>query len=534
MPQKLNRRQFLAGLLLASGGLVAGRCTPKSGTPTDDVPATSTPVVGGLPHASRGVGRPIQLTVLHINDLHGALYAESKGDQERGGAARLVGLIEQKRAAAPGPVLFLDAGDTLQGTYISNRSRGEAAFEILNAAGLDAMTLGNHEFDWGLDVLRARVQQARFPVLAANLEATSSQPLDTLLPGLSPYTILDAGGVRVGVLGLTYHNLASIVRASAIEGLRTLAGVQAAQRYLPELEDQADLVVVLSHMGLEADHALARALPELPIIVGGHSHRLLREGIRVGQTTIAQAGAYGEYLGVIKLTFDPERGQTADVQATAATVTKAAPTHAKVEAIVSKWAKEVEEAGSQVVGETAIPLHKGRGVETALGNLVTDGARAADLGDGQKADIALYNDGGIRADLDAGPITYAELYSVLPFENSLIGLDLSGAQVRQMLEDGIGDRGSEIQVSGLSFVYDPGRGSGKRVTEVSVGREPLDEQRTYRVVTVDYLYTHPQFEGSLGKGANVVYDGLHLEAVIAYIDAHSPVEPQEEGRIRTQ
>lgn len=526
MPRQLSRRRFLKGLLLAGGGLIAARCAPGPVEPTADIPIADTPVAG----------HPVPLTFLHTNDLHGALYADSKGEPDRGGAAQLVGLIERERASAPGPLFYLDAGDGFQGTYISNYSRGEAVFEIWNAAGLDAMALGNHEFDWGLEVLRARLEQAHFALLAANLQTESGQPLDEVLPGISPYAVLHAEGIRVGVLGLTYHDLATVVRASAIEGIRSLAGMDAVERYLPELQDQADLVVVLSHLGLDGDHALARAFPEISLIIGGHSHALLKQGIRIQGVTIAQAGAYGEYLGKVQFTYDPSQQEIdgEGIQAATLPVTSAAPTHARVGEIVEKWAQEVQQAGSQVVGKTEIPLRRGYGVETALGNLVTDGARAADLGDGQAGEIALYNDGGIRADLDAGPITYAELYSVLPFENSLIGLDLSGAQVKRMLEDGIGDRGSEIQVSGLRFRYDPKQGPGQRVTEVEVGQEPLDEQRTYRVVTVDYLYTHPQFENSLGQGANVIYDGLHLDAVIEYVRAHSPVAPQVEDRIRIQ
>jgi 2',3'-cyclic-nucleotide 2'-phosphodiesterase (5'-nucleotidase family) len=503
------------------------------GVPTASSSSPDPTATGAQSPSKQVEATPIQLTLLHINDLHGALFADAKGDPERGGMAQLIGLVDRERAKAPGPTLFLDAGDSIQGTYVSNRSRGEAVFEILNAAGLDAMVLGNHEFDWGLDVLRQRIEQARFPLLAANLETESGQPLESLLPGVSPYAVFTAGDVRVGVLGLTYHNLAAIVRASAIEGLRTVKGIDALERYLPELQEQADLVVVLSHMGVEADQELARARPELPLIVGGHSHRLLAKGLRVGQTTIAQAGAYGEHLGKITLAATPGRTPvTEGIRASAVPVTVSGPTDAEAQGIVAKWAQEVEEAGSQLVGQAAIPLRTARGVETALGNLVTDSMRAADLGDGHTCDVALYNDGGIRADLNAGPITYAELYSVLPFENSLIGLHLDGRQVRRMLEDGIGERGSEIQVSGLTFEYDPGGGPGKRVTEVQVGGVSLDPQRTYRVVTVDYLYTHSQFRGSLGKGVNVVYDGLHLDAVIDYVRAHSPVAPQAQGRIR--
>jgi 2',3'-cyclic-nucleotide 2'-phosphodiesterase (5'-nucleotidase family) len=282
-------------MLLACGGLVAGRCTLRA-SPVDTPTTAPSPTVG--PATSPPVAQgPIPITVLHVNDLHGALYAESKGDRDLGGVAQLVGQIERERASAAGPVLLMDAGDAIQGTFISNRSRGEAVFEILNAAGLSAMTLGNHEFDWGLDVLRERIEQARFPVLAANLESTADQALESVLPGVSPYVVLDAGGVRIGVLGLTYHDLTTVVRASAVEGLRSLPGLETVERYLPELRDRADLIVILSHMGLEGDRALARTIPEVQLIIGGHSHQVLQEGARVGQTVIAQAGAYGEYLG---------------------------------------------------------------------------------------------------------------------------------------------------------------------------------------------------------------------------------------------
>ena len=186
MIPKLNRRQFLSRLLLAAGGLVAGRCSPERATPTRPAHAATRPATAPPTDSAPAGGGSIQLTILHINDLHGALYASAKGDRELGGAAQLAGLIEEERASAPGPVLLLDAGDTCQGTYISNRSRGEAVFEILNTIGVDAMALGNHEFDWGLEVLEERIRQAQFPVLAANLEAVSNQPLESMLPRVRP------------------------------------------------------------------------------------------------------------------------------------------------------------------------------------------------------------------------------------------------------------------------------------------------------------------------------------------------------------
>ena len=512
MHKRISRRELLRQLLLAASGAALGGCSS---------PASATqPASGEL----------VQITILHINDLHGALYAKAETGGERGGAANLVGLIDRQRALAPGPVLLFDAGDAFQGTFVSNSNQGQAVIEIFNVAAVDAMALGNHEFDWGIEVLQARAQEARFPFLAANLEAESGEAVG----GVSPYAVLDADGIQVAVLGLTYHPLSAIVKASEIEGMRSLSPAETVQRYLPELRDKADLFVILSHLGLEGDEALARAVPEIPLIVGGHNHKVLPEGHKVRDTLIVQAGAYGRDLGKLVIRFDRRKGQIVDIDVKGETirVTHAGTPSAEVEAIVKRWGAETDKAGATVIGEAAVRLSKERSVEMALGNLITDAMRATDLGDGKVFDIALHNDGGIRADLDSGPITYAELYAVLPFDNNLVGLDLTGAQVKEMLEKGIADYGSEIQVSGLSFVYVLKRAQGKRVTEVSIGGKALDPDRVYRVVTIDYLYTHPQYEDSLGAGADVFFGGLCLDAVIDYVSAHSPVHPEVEQRIQ--
>jgi 5'-nucleotidase/UDP-sugar diphosphatase len=508
VPQRLNRRAFLRRLLLAAGSAALSGCTRDL-----------------LPH----LGGPIALTLLHLNDLHGALYARSTGDGTSG-AANLVGLIERIRARASGPAILLDAGDALQGTYISNSNQGRAIVEVMNLAGVNAMALGNHEFDWGLDVLRERVAQAQFPCLAANLETDPGVGLN-----VAPYTVLDAGPVKIGVLGLTYHDLRTIVKASAIEGIRSLPPDETVERYLPELQDKTDLVIVLSHLGEEGDRAQAEAVPEVPLIVGGHSHTPLYDGLRVGDTLIVRAGAYGASLGQIETTFDRRRRALVLDETTARLipVTDAgAPSEAAAQ-IVAKWAAEAEQVGSTVVGEAAVALPRSTGSgETPLGNLIVDAMRAADLGDSRPADVAVHNDGGIRASLDAGPITYAELYAVLPFDNTLVGLDLTGAQVRELIENGMDDRGTEIQVSGLAFTYSMSKPRGRRVMEVTIAGQPLDPERIYRVVTIDYLHTHPSYRLSLVLGKQVTHGGLCLDAVIDYVRANSPISPTVEGRIR--
>ncbi len=509
MPHRLNRRAFLRRLLLAAGSATLTGCA------RDPLPQ---------------LGSRAALTLLHVNDLHGALYAKPAEGGGRGGAAVLVGLIERTRGRASGPAILLDAGDAFQGTYVSNSNQGTAMVEVMNLAGVDAMVLGNHEFDWGLDVLRARIAQARFPCLAANLATDRGVALE----GIAPYAILDAGQARIGVLGLTYHDLGTIVKASAIEGLHSLPPVEAVTRYLPELQAGSDLVIVLSHLGEEGDRTLAEAVPEIPLIVGGHSHSAFPDGLRVGDTLIVQAGAYGALLGHVELALDRRRKELVLDETTARLipVTEGGASEAAAQ-IVARWAEGAEQAGSVVVGESSVFLPRSSEAgETALGNLIVDAMRAADLGDGLPADIAVHNDGGIRASLDGGPITYAELYAVLPFDNTLVGLDLTGAQVRELLENGMDSRGTGIQVSGLAFTYSLSKPRGRRVMDVTVNGQPLDRERMYRVVTIDYLHTHPSYRLSLGLGQRVTYGGLCLDAVIAYIRTRSPVAPAVEGRIR--
>ena len=513
MTRQIDRREFLERALLAAGSVVLGGCKLRSPT-------------GG----QSASGNVRQITILHINDFHGALYAKPEEGGERGGAANLAGVIERTRAEAPERTLLLDAGDAFQGTYVSNLNQGQAVTELMNLAGVDALALGNHEFDWGRDTLQARIGEAQFRCLAANLETDLGQAVD----GVQPFTVIDIDGIEVGILGLTFHDIQTIVKASAVKGVRSLPSIETVRRYLPELQAQSDLAIVLSHQGYEADVTLAEAVPEIPIIVGGHSHMALQGGEWVSDTLIVQAGAYGQYLGRLEIAFDLGHKQIVREQTTARLikVTDAGTPSAKAEAIVAKWGAKADKVGLRVIGEAAIALKRSRNAEMALGNLITDAMRATDLGDGKTFDIAMHNDGGIRTDLDAGPITYAEIYAVLPFDNILVGLDLTGTQVREMIENGIENQGSGIQVSGIQFTYSMNKPRGRRVMDALIDGDKLDPERIYRVVTIDYLYTHPRYMLSLGQGANVAYGGLCLDAVIEYIRAHSPIQPRVEERIR--
>jgi 2',3'-cyclic-nucleotide 2'-phosphodiesterase (5'-nucleotidase family) len=185
----------------------------------------------------------------------------------------------------------------------------------------------------------------------------------------------------------------------------------------------------------------------------------------------------------------------------------------------------------QTIGETTRALDLQRNGEFALGNLVVDAMLGADLSDGSQAEIAMHNNGGIRAALPKGPISYSQLYAVLPFDNQLMALDLTGQQVLRILEHSVAEQPGKMQVAGLSFRFDPTKPAGQRVVEVTVGDEPLDPDRTYRVVTIDYLAGGGDGQETFLEGTNPTYGDAEVWAVAEHIRTHSPVDPMVEGRI---
>jgi 2',3'-cyclic-nucleotide 2'-phosphodiesterase (5'-nucleotidase family) len=439
-------------------------------------------------------------------------------------------LIDQLRDEHPGPTLVLDAGDAFQGSYVSNSTQGELVMAAMNVAGYDAWTLGNHEFDWGQEPLRARIAQASFPTLAANIcdEATGE-----LWDMVQPYTVIELGRIKAGILGLTYPDTPSINKPENVAGLAFLEAEEAVRRYLPELQEQADLVVVLSHLGYDGDQALAKAVDGLDVIVGGHSHTFLESPRNISDTLIVQAGAKGQVVGRLELTMNVDTGEIVDYASRKVLVPVTGNievVNQEVKALVDAALAEAAETINQPIGETAVALQTQSVGEFALGNLVVDAMLDADI-DGQQADIAMHNNGGIRADLPKGPISFGQLYAVLPFDNQLMALELTGEQVLRILEHSVSSSPGKMLVAGMTFEFDMSRPEGERVLKATVGGAPLDPAQLYRVVTIDYLASGGDGQGTFLEGINPAYGDSEVWVVAQYIQDNSPVHPRAEGRI---
>lgn len=514
-------------MLLAALLLVASACGQSQPAPSQAPERTA---VAAQPLAAD------KIQLLHTNDIHGKLEATivSTGSSgfEQGGMAALAGWVAQIRSRAPDRTLLLDGGDAWQGTFTSNANKGEAVTKAMNVMRYDAQALGNHDFDWGQDVLAQRAKEAAFPFLAANLgDATGALPAY-----VKPWVVKDAGLAKVGIIGLTNPRSPSIVKASSIAGLTFLPSIETVKKYLPEVRAQSDIVVVLTHIGVDEDSELAQAVPDIDIIVGGHTHLAMRTARTIGKTRIYQAGAYTENLGRIEITVDratrkPTAISGADVLIPITSgVVRPDP---EVATLVAQRRAEGLAVTSRVVGSTAVPLEGVRGTEVPIGNLIADALLDYGRKQGWLTDIAFYNQAGVRASLAAGEITFGQLYQVLPFANTIVQLDLTGVQLKEVLEGAAGAAG-RLHLAGGSFVYRFANPTQERVVSATVGGAPLDPARSYHVVTIDYLYTGGDGHTGFKNGTNVKVGDTEVDAVASYIAANSPVHPKIEGRIVQQ
>lgn len=529
-------RRFSSLALLAA--LVAAACTAAVPVPAASPSGSSATSAAAKPLA------PNVFQILHTNDIHGHLDGNkvTTGGRtfEQGGMALLGGMIQQLRARAPERTLTLDAGDAGTGTLISALDHGASIARAMALIGYDAQAIGNHDLDWGQDEIGKRQSEAGFPFLAANLvEAATGKP-----PAFAkPYIVKDLGIARVGIIGLTYPS-GTIIKASSTKGLRFLPAIESVKRYLPELQQQADVIVVLSHLGLEGgssrlgggDTALAEAVPQIDVIIGGHDHVAFRTARVAGRARIFQTGAYTDNLGRVEVTVDPATRKVASVQGADVLLTVssgAAPPLPAVAALAAERRADADKYGKRVIGKAADHLAADREMNNPLGNIVADALLDYGRQQGWKSDIAFYNGAGVRASLPAGDITYEKLAEVLPFQNTVVSVDMTGAQLMEVFE-GMAGAAGRLFMSGGTMAFRPSAPLNRRVVRAAVAGQPLDAARVYHVATIDYLQGGGDGHAAFTTGTNVVYGDVDVDVVSAYVQAHSPLSSVSPGRVTAE
>ncbi|MCE1246134.1 MAG: 5'-nucleotidase C-terminal domain-containing protein [Firmicutes bacterium] len=475
-----------------------------------------------------------KLVILHTNDFHGNLkpLKDKKLDPEGevGGSAYIAPMIAKVRAENKGNVLLLDAGDIAQGTPVSNYFKGVPVVEVMNYLKYDAMTIGNHEFDWRLPALQAMAKTAKFPILCANIvyEKTPAKAIFDL----KPYMIKKVGGLKVGIIGLTTPETPKVTKVENVKGVKFLDPVATANKYIPQMKKEgADIIVALTHLGVDDDKVLAEKAKGIDIIVGGHSHTELMTPVKVGNTVILQTKSYGRFLGKMELTYDKKAKKIVTIteqNELIPTLHKDITPDPAVVAIIEKYNKQIAPVMEKEVGEAKIDLVRTTGkdhADSVMADLICDSMKA-----NTNADVCIYNPGGVRSDIVKGIIKMEDIFKVLPFDNWLVTFNLTGADILKVLEHGAKGHGS-AQVAGMTFTIDYSKPEGSRVSEVMVAGKPLDPAATYRVATIDFLYT-----GGDGfdfkKATDVKYGDFARDVLAEYVKEHSPISKEADKRIK--
>lgn len=468
------------------------------------------------------IPRFIRAVFLHTNDIHGAL--DGLGAQ----AAE----IRRVRAAHPN-TYFVVAGDVFSGNPVADLNAGRPVIEALNAMGTTALSAGNHEFDHGPSETQARRAESAFPWLGANIRVVNRAA--TPIASFDPYLILVTDlGQRIALFGVT--ETPPSTRRQNVVGLEFLDPVAVALIMSAQLRQQADLVVAVTHVGVDLDREIARTAGDLDLIIGGHSHTVLRAPVVENRVPIVQAGANSLFLGQVELVRDlsaRRNSMTARLTETRALRDE----DAEVRAIVERWNARMVAALDRRIGHAATALARDNLTtqDVGLGNLIADATRAPF----ERADVGLMNNGGIRASLPAGPITLRSLYGVMPFANYFMLFEVTGEQLREIVRASYSRRNQvDLQVSGMMVRYLVDAGRRLLDAEITVADRPLDPTRRYLVAVNDFMgtggggYPFPSFGPPVdtSSGTDVLELAAFIEKSLRGAVNYQPTE----GRVRVE
>jgi len=465
-----------------------------------------------------------KIVIVHTNDLHGNLEPDSKG---RGGLARIATLLAQVRAENPaGSVLYIDCGDIAQGTPLSNTFQGEPMFAALNVMKPAVGTIGNHEFDWGIEALHKMTSHARYPLVASNIvDGKGRRPF-------KPFVVLrTTDGAGVGVIGLISPDTPNVVKAGNTGDYQFLDPATAVRQLLPQMRKQgAEFIVAVTHQGLDADKQLAIDVPQINVIVGGHSHDKTVVAARSGHRTyITQADKYGRFVGIVEMTVDRRTDQVIGFESKLVEINdkSALAADPKIQAVIDKYNVKVKPLMGQLVGKTNVDMPKKYAegqLDAPLGNVISDALRSK-----TGADVAVYNWGGIRDEnLPGGDVTRGTIYRILPFDDQVVRLDLKGSDLLELMSQGLLGKEGPLQMSGVQVTANL---AAKKILEVKVGGRVVDPNATYTVATTEFLAGGGDSCKALTQGTLTNRYDFARDVFIDYLDDQPVLQAPATGRI---
>lgn len=481
---------------------------------------------------SSAFAEPTKVTFVHTNDLD---RMEASGGE--GGLAKLIAVVKAERAAGEN-VIFTHGGDAISPSLLSGFDKGAHMIDLLNGADVDIMVLGNHEFDFGPTVAMERIAEATFPILGTNAIDSDGEIIDGAIASWTA----KAGDFTIGFFGLVTPTTTEVSSPESV----TFASLEATSREMSAKlrEEGADLVVALSHTGIEEDFDLVNAGTGIDILLSGHDHLLM--SYYNGKIAMMESSAQADYVSVLEVTMDrvERRGKERFVWSPSfrsiptAGIEPDPEMAAKVQGYLDKLSAELDVEIGTTTTELDSRRASVRGVETAIGNLISDAIRK-----GVDADVAITNGGGIRGDkiYSAGTVlTRRDIQTELPFGNTTVKLEVTGAQIVEALENGFSQvengAGRFPSVSGMTVTWDAKAPAGSRVTSVMVGESPIDSAKSYTLAANDYI-------AGGGDGYSVFKDAKNLIdpaaaqlmaiMVVNYIEAAGEISPAVENRLVT-
>ena len=521
-----------------------------------------------------------EMTLLHVNDIHARMEETSKYSgpcQEKdkldgkcfGGLARISKAVENIKKDNEN-VVWLNAGDFFQGTIWYSKFKWEPIVEFNNLLNFDAMTLGNHEFDGGLEGILPFVTRTTCPIVVSNFDATNMEA--EFRNSFTPSTILNFGEKKVGVIG--YVTPETAFTSNPPSELKFLDELEQVTEEVRKLTNQGvNIIIALGHSGYKKDKEIAQTVPGIDIVVGAHSHSFLFTetdedknpsnneirgpyptvvtNIEGKKVLVVQAFAFTKYLGHIKLNFTDD-GLITNWQGMPILLDNNFEKDEIITNALAPWKNQLDQITRKIVAETRVVLSKSREVETNLGNLLTDAMVFAyknkTNADGFKFKRAILNSGGIRTSINIGNITIGDVLTVLPFEHTFDTLSVSGKDLKEAFEhsvsgfgaDGTNDEGRFLQVSGFKLTFDVSKQIGSRVRRVQTIcvecdediYEDLDNEKMYPVITTNYVANGGDGFTSISENKNHYEIGeLDTDSLQEYLIFHSPVQPEIEERI---
>lgn len=516
----------------------------------------------------------LRLDIIFSNDVHGgidrtaATFMNPEFPPMLGGGGVAATVINHARSLADGKIrdnLLLDSGDFFQGHPIGTVTKGKAIIEYMNDVKYDAMTIGNHEYDAGEEDLIAALALANFPILSANIVNRETGEIPFYL---EPYIIVEKMGLKIAIIGFTTSDTEKMSFPDNIKNVRFLDEKETLNKYIKIVreEDEVDLVIVLGHAGLPYEpeaayrsryddsgqplaeerytswgwdaQEIAREVEGIDLFVGGHMHRGFAHPWidPVTHTMVIQGYAYGTNLGWLTILIDPETKTVSGYETPAIRegllITLFEDEFLPDTEISEKIAIQqaiAEEGMDEVVGTAGVHLSRVNvDAQSLMGNTICDAMRE-EVG----ADFSFLNLGGVRADIKSGPVTYRNIFDVMPFDNQIVSFTCTGEFLKRIIETRVEGSRHGLVVSGVNVVYSKKRKNFDRVTSLKIGGEPWDPNKIYTCATTDFL-----LQGNAGltlltsvPEENVTNHMINLrDGIVSYFRRNSPVRTRIDDR----